>query len=344
MPTRNHSRLAAVMITCSLAATAHAAPPTSGGVKPEPQLIARAAPDMSTPAPRTKPAPIVPAQNLAASDKPLTAAERASMLRSAETKLASEEVETVEQGFALLAQLGGAEAIKIMVARVRRGLPPQLLAPAVEVLVSFHQPSVAPVLLELTLHRRWQVRAAAIDALGRLGAKTAQPSLLYALDDPSAEVRSTAVQSLGLVGDARALPALTVAMQRNVEGAALALGKLGNSKESELLLERVRKGDVASVESGLHAMLLRANLPLALKLKIVNELAQVDSPNAREVLTVWTQTWTTGDARVLQALKARTKQSEGAAVAAQSAAVPAKNAAVASQSAAASAGKVGGKP
>jgi len=145
------------------------------------------------------------------------------------------------------------------------------------------------------------------------------------------------VQALGLVGDARALPALTIAMERNVEGAALTLGKLGNSKESELLLERVRKGDVALVESGLHAMLLRANLPLALKLKIVNELTQVGSPNALEVLTVWTQTWTTGDARVLQALKARTKQSEGGVVASQSAAV-------ASQSAPANAGNVGGKP
>ncbi len=327
MRTRNHARLAAVLLTCSFAGPAHAAPPSAAppSAAAKPQYIARAPAPMAVPAPRAAatgsaaamPAPNAPAASTSQVLKPANAAERATMVKAAEAMLASGEVEQVELGFAQLGQLGGPDVIKIVIARVRRGLPPQILPSVINVLVALRHPTVAAPLLELSLHRRWQVREMAVSALGKLGAKTAQAPLLYALEDPSAEVRAAAVQSLALVGDARALPALSLALDRKVDGAALALGKLGNVKELELMLGRARQGEVSSVEAGLHAMLQRTNLALPLKLKIVNELAKIGSPATTEVLTVWTQTWGGGDPRVLQALTASTGKVDAGAVAAK---------------------------
>lgn len=316
MRTHNRSRLAAIFVTCSLAASAEAAPPEATQNETRvarKELLARAPAPVSAPVVHAQPAASTQA---AASEKPITPAERANMMRAAEAKLLGQDVEGVEQALAQLALLGGADAAKMLSARVSRGLPPQLIEPAVSALLATGQPSVAKVLLELTAHRRWQVREAAFAALGQLGAKTAQPALLAALDDPSAEVRASAANALATVGDARALPALTLAMERGVEGAALALGQRGSSKEADLLLGRAKKGDLAAVETGLHAMLMRANLPVPLKIKIVNSLVQIQSPAIGEVLTIWAQSFT-GDARVLQALKTSASGGSNVAVATQ---------------------------
>jgi len=52
------------------------------------------------------------------------------------------------------------------------------------------------------------VRGEAAESLGELGARQALPSLIAALQDPSAEVRLWSAFALGTLGDARALPEL----------------------------------------------------------------------------------------------------------------------------------------
>jgi len=265
---------------------------SSAAARPQPALFVSKANSPGAAATKANAAPV------------LTPAARAALLETAKGNLDGANTDAVEQAFASLAELGGAEALKLVVARVKRGLPPQLVEPALTSLLAFRQQSTVPVLLELCQHRRWQVREKAIETLGLLGARSSQSSLLYALDDPSADVRSAAVQALGLVGDARALPALALAVERGVDGAALALGRLGNTKEADLLLARARASQMKSVEPGLHAMLLRTNLSVATKLHIVHELSSLPGVEAREYLAAWASAPAGLDGRVLSALSA----------------------------------------
>ncbi len=314
--------LVAAFVSWSLAASAQPSPPSTvipSSKKPDPgSLVAASPPAQSKPA-QSKPASSQPASPKAESSKPaplgatpakanappaLTAEAREALMTTAKQSVDSADPAAVEQAFASLAALGGPDALKLVVARVRRGLPPRLVEPALSSLLAFRQPSTVPLLLELCTHRRWQVRQKAIETLGALNARTAQSSLLYALDDPSSDVRTAAVQALGLVGDARALPALTLALERGVDGASLALGRLGNTKEADLLLARARAANLVSVEPGLHAMMLRTNVSIATKLHIVRELSLLPGVEARECLAAWARSPGELDARVLSALSA----------------------------------------
>lgn len=210
---------------------------------------------------------------------------RAQKLKKAKQDLDSDDINAVQYGLTSLAELGGREAADAIVARLRRGLPPQLSEAAISSLAALKQPQSIPTLLELTLHRRFQVREQALDALSALKAKSAQSAVLYALDDPSPEVRRAAVRALGEIGDARALPALATAQERGVEGAELALGKLGGAKEADLLLGLATHGDLKRVEAGLLAMLQRVNVPAQLKRKIVSTLAGLGTPESQALVT-----------------------------------------------------------
>src|SRR5579871_1141751 len=73
-------------------------------------------------------------------------------------------------------------------------------------------PSQAELLANLT-HPAWYVRAAAVRALGRLGALAPQAELLAALDDPHVSVRANAVLALGTLGEHAPLERLIQALQ-----------------------------------------------------------------------------------------------------------------------------------
>ncbi len=287
-------------------------------------LMARAAPVTSVrPAASAVPASRTPGR--ATAPPALSAAARATVLAAAAEELASGDADLVEHALLSLAELGGRDALKLLVARIRRGLPARLAEPAISALVAFGQPSTAPVLFELSQHRRWQVRQKAFEALGQLRAGGAQSSLLYGLDDPSAEVRSAAVDALGRVGDHRALPGLALALERNVAGAALALGRIGGPQEATLLLAQARAGSLGTVESGLHAMLLRTNLPLRTKLTIIHELALLPGVEGAECLAAWKANLKGADPRVVAAVTASVTTAGGSVAMATSeaqAAVP----------------------
>jgi HEAT repeat protein len=220
-------------------------------------------------------------------DASATPAVRAEILRTAEAKLQNGDEAAVRQAFASLVELGGDEAAQAVVARLRRGLPPQLIEAAIDSLVLLNRPSLAPPLLELTQHRRIQIRIKAMQALASLQMKSAQSALLYALDDPSSEVRSAAVQALASVGNARALPALYTAAERGVPGAWEAVGQIAGASDFKSLLARAQQKDVMPMRPALDALLLRANLPLDAKLKLVQQVSALGSSSARAALVDW---------------------------------------------------------
>jgi hypothetical protein len=205
---------------------------------------------------------------------------RDEQLRTATAKLQGDEA-SIRQGFSTLSELGGDAAAEAVVARLRRGLPPQLIEAAIDDLVLLNRPVVGAALLELTQHRRIQIRIKAMQALGALRQRSAQAPLLYALDDPSSEVRSAAVGALAAVGNARALPALLTAAERDVPGAWQAIGSLASANDVKTVLKHAQDGDVMPIRPALDAMLSRKDLPLEARVRVVQQVASLGSPSAR---------------------------------------------------------------
>lgn len=85
--------------------------------------------------------------------------------------------------------------------------------------------------LEALGSRRWWVRAAAAERLGRLGVARAADRLVACLDDPREEVRIVAARGLGMLGDTRVirplLLGLTAASRWATIRAAAVLASLG---------------------------------------------------------------------------------------------------------------------
>jgi HEAT repeat protein len=208
-------------------------------------------------------------------------------LKTAEGKLQNGDEAAVRQAFGSLVELGGEDAAQAVVARLRRGLPPQLIEAAIDTLVLLGRPSLAPPLLELTQHRRIQIRIKAMQALASLKMKSAQSALLYALDDPSSEVRTAAVEALASLGNARALPALYTAAERGVPGAWEAVGQIATAADFKTLVSRAQRDDAMVGRPALDTLMARANLPLDAKLKLVQQVAGLGTPSARAVLTDW---------------------------------------------------------
>lgn len=236
----------------------------------------------------------------AAQAKPRPPAARKEGLALGREKLEQSADAGVRQGLELLSGVGGEAASAAVVARLRRGLPPQLIEAAIDALVLIGRPSAAPALLELTSHLRAPIRARAVAALGALGIKSAQSALLFALDDPSPEVRAAAVQALAAIGNARALPALFTASDRGVPGALAAVGQIATTADLDAVLEHAQAGDVSALAPTLTAMMARKTFPLDGRLRLVRELTEFASPSARTCLVKWLDTWKTEGAPPLR--------------------------------------------
>lgn len=296
--------LGALLLTAEIA---HATPPDAKTPANAP-AAARATPPAAAPATPAAAAPrAAPAAAPAAAARP--AVLPANALRAAEEKLASGDPASVRQAIDAAAQIGGEPAAAAVAARLRRGLPPQLIEHAIDALVLIGKPNAGPVLIELTLHRRPQVRRRAVDALGALQVRSAQAVLLYALDDPSAEVREAAVQALARIGTARALPALFVAADRGMTSALAAVGRIATVRDVKSIMQRAKDGDVTRIKPALQVMLERNDFPVQGKLAVVRELALSGSAGARNHLVQWLDAWkASGDPRLRQALFDAIKQ------------------------------------
>lgn len=210
------------------------------------------------------------------------------LIASAKQALESADPSQVREALETLAgSAGGENVANAVVARLRRGLPPQLIEQAIDTLVLLDKPSAGPALLELTQHRRMQIRVKAIAALAALHVRNAQSALLYALDDPSGEVRSSAVHALAQIGNTRALPALLTAAERGVPGAWQAGAQLVPAGSAKQFFERASKADVVELRAALDTLLARQNLPLEVKLRTVAWVRERGTVAARACLLDW---------------------------------------------------------
>jgi HEAT repeat protein len=234
--------------------------------------------------------------------------EHARRLQAALAGLKSSEPEEIQRALLGLRELSGRAAAEGIVARLRLGLPPQLTELSLDVVAALNQPLAVPVLSELTLHRRWQIRAKALTALAALRVRSSVSVLLYALDDPSAEVRSAAARGLGVIGDPRATPALNAALARGVDGALEGLAGLATSQQVPAILERAKTA-LAANEPALSVLITRENLPVVTKLKVIGFVQAHDAEGeAQRVLLLWRDKLKQkGDLRLLAALSPEAK-------------------------------------
>ncbi|HEX7478114.1 MAG TPA: HEAT repeat domain-containing protein [Polyangiales bacterium] len=253
------------------------------------------------PAVAVAPAAATPAAHTSNAPKPDAA--RAQVLRTAQERLATGDDPAVRAALATLSELGSDAAADSVSARLHRGLPPQLIEPAIDALVLLNRPSAAPALLELTQYRRAPIRASAVAALGALHARTAQSALLYALDDPSSEVRAAAALALMTVGNARALPALWAAADRGVEHALQTIGSLATPADLKSILARAREADITPIKPVLQGMMGRKSFATSGKLAVIHALEKLGSASARACLVEWLDAWKTeGDPALRKAL------------------------------------------
>jgi HEAT repeat protein len=151
------------------------------------------------------------------------------------------------------------------------------------------------VLSGLVSHEDSAVRAAAVRALGRLGAPGAVEPLLLALDDEDGAVRQAAPTALNTIGDWRAAPWLIEALDDPAARvpAAYALGRIGSSTAVKPLIERLGDADPEmrkAAATALGALNAEAAAPALLRLLsdddeelrsvAITALGRIDSPRS----------------------------------------------------------------
>lgn len=233
------------------------------------------------PAPTVAPAPAGAPVPAAA---PAPAPPKQSPRAAAEASLASTDPERIAAALTELAKTPDASVVGPVSTRARQGLPPALTERAIELLAQTRSSASTPVLLELLLHRRPSVRAAAARALGRLEARKASPQLLALLDDPDATVRAAATEALGACGDRRALQPLFAALDRGVPEAPLAIASLATDREVDALVAHAKDRPLATIEPALRALLARTTFSRSGKLRLLQRVGELGTRSAQDFL------------------------------------------------------------
>jgi HEAT repeat protein len=186
--------------------------------------------------------------------------------------LASNDEEEVRTAIESAPLLPPSEVVPMLEDRVRSGLSRTLLDVAIDSLLLLGDKNSSALLTELSHHRRPEVRVRALESLGRLKAPQSRDALAYALGDLSPEVRDTAAEGLAELGDRSSVPLLTRAFEREVAGAAPALGKLVRAEELNGLLESLDRYSLDRWQPFFAALLARRDLPEADKLRALERL------------------------------------------------------------------------
>lgn len=177
------------------------------------------------------------------------------------------------------------------------GVEPQVAAAGLDTLGVLARPESADAILRYLDHRRVSLRRRALIAAARLHT----PAMLRAIDarlaDSDPEVRAEAARTLADVADPTSVRALWDAFEHDAsnglgsEGSALlqesarALGARGSERDIDRLLTFLRRAPFGALARAFEASLRRNELPHPVKVRVVQALAGIATPQARELLT-----------------------------------------------------------
>jgi HEAT repeat protein len=180
--------------------------------------------------------------------------------------------------------LGTKEAVEPLAARIRAGLPADLLEAALVTLTALSQPNAGPVLFELTAHRRPQIRLRAVEAITATRPAGAEQALVAALSDSDPAVRSAAATGLGEIGAKGALEKLFLALDRGNLEASGAIGKAIAPSDVGRLVGYLGKVPLAQLGPALAQVFQRSDVTEKAKLEIVARLEEVGTAEVKGYL------------------------------------------------------------
>lgn len=221
---------------------------------------------------------------LAASHLSVAHAQRGMTPAQIRTLLSSTNPAEVQSGIEAVGVVGTGPAIQPLVERIRRGLSPELLDMALDVLLVAARPEAGPVLIELTSHRRASVRLKAVQALVASRARGADGCLTTALNDGDPGVRSAAALGLGQLNARSSVETLFLALERGVLEASTAIGQLAAPADIPRLRNYVGRLPFDAMTPAFSEILARRDVPERAKLDLIAQLAEVATPEVKTYL------------------------------------------------------------
>jgi HEAT repeat protein len=210
------------------------------------------------------------------------AAEQAGLsLEEISVMLSSSQPDEVRMAIESSALLGTADAVPLLSERIRAGLPADLLLAALDALSVLNRPESSELLVTLSRHRRPAVRLRSVQALSGLRAKSAEPALVVALGDASSEVREAAAEGLGQLGAVQNLDPLFLAFDRGVVSAGRAIAKLVTDAQVPRVMEALGRVPFSSLTPVFDTLLARRDISESTKLSVLGALAELGTAEAR---------------------------------------------------------------
>jgi hypothetical protein len=203
-------------------------------------------------------------------------------LAQAQQLLDSDSREEIETGIQSLGLLGIEHAVEPLAARIRRGLPSDLLELAVTTLMAIGQPNAGPVLYELTWHRRAEVRKRVVEAIAATKPAGAEAELLRMLSDEDARVRSAAAVE---VGTGHAVERLFLALDRGNAEASVAIGRLVAPAAVEKLVHYLGRIPFHQMGPALTGVIERRDVPDAKKIELIARLEELGTAEVKSHLS-----------------------------------------------------------
>jgi HEAT repeat protein len=189
--------------------------------------------------------------------------------------LVSSDHDEIETGIQSLGLIGTPAAVAPLIARVRAGLPADLLETAIVTLMALGQPQAAPLFFELLEYRRPDVRIRAIEGIVALNPKGAEEAMQKCLSDMDSRVRSAAALALGELKAAGSVELLFRALDHGNFEASQAIGQAVRSDQVARLLGYVGTIPFHALAPALTEILQRKDIGERDKLNVVSRLQDV---------------------------------------------------------------------
>jgi HEAT repeat protein len=203
-------------------------------------------------------------------------------IAAAQALLASNDRDQVEAGIQSLGLIGTAAAAPPIIARVRAGLPPDLLETSLITLMALGQPQAGPLYIELLEHRRPEVRVRAIEAIVALKPKDAEFPLQRALADLDPKVRSAAAIALGELRATGSIEQLFQALDRGTFEASQAIGVALRTDHVPRLLSYLGTLPFHHLQPAFTQVMQRKDIAEKDKLVVVSRLQEVGTREVKE--------------------------------------------------------------
>lgn len=205
-------------------------------------------------------------------------------LNEAIRMLDADNADEVRLGIEALGTNGTSRVVAPLSARIRRGLPAELLDLAIETLGVVAHRDAGPVLFQLLTHRRESVRLSVVSAIIACRPRGADGALVTALSDSDPRVRAAAALGLGQLGARDKLDDLFHAFERGVIESATAIGQLADGEGANRLLEHLGRVPFDAIAPATNELIARDDVADRVKLEIVGRLAELATPEVREYL------------------------------------------------------------